>query len=82
MTSLLLGVGKDISYDDLMIQLEEGEMLMVTWLPNPLNTLKVRPVTDKRDHSTKLIISSLFEFSCIHKYIDLHIGEKGGTIRR
>jgi hypothetical protein len=56
MANKLIGVGPDISYDDLISQLEEGEVLMITWLPNPLNDPKVRPVTDEQDHRS--IVSS------------------------
>lgn len=45
----LLGEGMDVSYGDLMGQLREGEVLMATWLRDPLNTPKVRPVIDEND---------------------------------
>lgn len=48
----LIGEGQGVSYADLMSQLQEGEVLVATWLRDPLNTPKARPVTDEHDHSS------------------------------
>ncbi|WP_280448613.1 hypothetical protein [Nocardia brasiliensis] len=49
MTNRLLGEGQDVSYDDLIGQLREGEVLVATWLRDPLNTPNARPVVDEND---------------------------------
>ncbi|HMH70648.1 MAG TPA: hypothetical protein VK502_04565 [Candidatus Saccharimonadales bacterium] len=52
MANELIGVGPDISYEELISQLEEGQVLMITWLPNPLNDPEVRPVDGEQDYGS------------------------------
>jgi len=48
----LLGIGTKLSYADLMAQLQEGEMLVATWLRDPANFPHARPVIDEHDHAS------------------------------
>lgn len=50
MTNRLIRQGQDVSYDDLMSELKDGEVLVATWLRDPVNIPYARPVTDKNDH--------------------------------